>query len=179
MKSRMKQGHLSHVSLLHQFYPTRLKNSAVRGNDCQDPPPENKLIPRLIIVAPVQMRRLAVHTSCQFSDYLKPNPFSLCSDSHIHFLLNPLTATIWFFDLVYIIALYLSQKLPSMEMAVTVLVLVSHSRENMYFRIKQRIGLPLDMILLKKIRDLPSMISAVRYCQKYIVNDIIENARTL
>ena len=26
------------------------ENSTVRGNDCQNPPPENKLIPRLIIV---------------------------------------------------------------------------------------------------------------------------------
>ena len=110
------------MSLLPQFYPARLENSAVRGNDRQNPPPENKLIPRLIEVALVQMRRLAVHASCQFSDYLKPDPFGLCSDSHIHFLLNPLTSIIWLFNLVYIIAPYLSQKLPSMEMAVKVLM---------------------------------------------------------
>ena len=122
LQTRMKQGHLSHVSLLPQFYPARLENSAVRGNDRQNPPPENKLIPCLIEVALVQMRRLAVHASCQLSDYLKTNPFGLCSDSHIHFLLNPLTSIIWLFNLVYIIAPYLSQKLPSMEMTVIVLM---------------------------------------------------------
>ena len=88
------------------------ENSTVRGNDCQNPPPENKLIPRLIIVTLIQMCRLTIHASCQFSDYLKPDPFGLCSDSHIHFLLIPLTVTIRFLDLVYIIALHVSQKFP-------------------------------------------------------------------
>ena len=112
----MKQGHLSQVPLLHQYYPVCLENSTIRGNNCQDSPPQNKLISRLIIVALVQMCRLTVHASCQFSDYLKSDSLSLCSDSHIYFLLNPLTSIIWLFNLVYIIAPYLSQKLPSMEM---------------------------------------------------------------
>ena len=61
------------------------------------------------------MRWLFVRASRQLSDNLKNNSFGLRFDSHIHFLLIPLTVIMRFLDLVYIIALHVSQKLPSIE----------------------------------------------------------------
>ena len=58
---------------------------------------------------------LSVRASRQFSNHLKPDSFSLSSDSHIHFPLIPLTVIMWFLYLVYIIALHVSQKFPSIE----------------------------------------------------------------
>ena len=57
------------------------------------------------------MRRLAVHAPGKLANYLEPDLFCLCSDAHFHFLLIPLFFI--FLDLVYIIALHLSKKFPS------------------------------------------------------------------
>ena len=75
------------MSLLLQIDPACSENSAVRGNDCQNSPPEYKLVPRLIEIALVQVRRFSVHASRQFPNHPKSDLFSLCSDSHFHFLL--------------------------------------------------------------------------------------------
>ena len=88
---KTKQGRLFHDVPASSFWSGGSENSTVRGNDCQNSPPENKLISCLIEVAPIQVRRFAIHASCQFPDHLKSDSFSLCSDSHIHFLLIPLT----------------------------------------------------------------------------------------
>ena len=111
----MKQGHLFRCPCFIIFSFACLENSTVRGNNSQDSSPENELIPCLIKVALIQVRRLSVRASRQFSNHLKPDSFSLSSDSHIHFPLIPLTVIMWFLDLVYIIALHVSQKLPSIE----------------------------------------------------------------
>ena len=83
----MKQGHLFSYVLASSFLSVCLENSAIRGNNSQDPPPEYELIPCLIEVALIQVRWFSVRASRQFSNHLKTDSFSLCFDPHIHFFL--------------------------------------------------------------------------------------------
>ena len=131
------------------FFSVCLENSAIRGNNSQDPPPEYELIPCLIEVALIQVRWFSVHASCQFSNHLKPDSFSLCFDPHIHFLLIPFAVNMWFLELVYIIALNMSKKFPSMQHDDVILGLGQFLSGN------QLLAVP--MVLISKLFSLSSL----------------------